>query len=151
MFSCTQTAVIICRADNPFKNEGEFEEKVVISHIKRNIYVNTFVHVATPSSTQLPVSAMATDHRWWLGNGYQAKRSTSNLCMFFPFCCKRAICLEVSCFSFRPQALGPPKLVPSSPCNSAALQLNVGKTENCSWGQCSGIQLLANCLVSSSF
>lgn len=108
--------MIICRADNPFKNEGEFEEKVVISCIKRNIYVNTFVHVATPSNTQLPVSAMATDHRWWLGNGYQAKRSTSNLCMFFPFCCKRAICLEV-----QTPSLGPPKLVPSSPCNSVAL------------------------------
>lgn len=55
--------MIICGADNPLKNEGEFEEQVVISHIKMNIYVNTFVQMATPSNTQLPASAMATNHR----------------------------------------------------------------------------------------
>lgn len=57
------------------------KKKVVISHIKE---LNAFVQVATtvPSNIHLPASAMTTNHRWCLEDGYQTERATSNL--FFP-------------------------------------------------------------------
>lgn len=58
--------MIICGADNPLTNEGDFEEKVVISHTDIwKKYQNPFVQVATPvpSNIHLPATAMATNHR----------------------------------------------------------------------------------------
>lgn len=65
----------------PVKMSETLKKKVVISHIKE---LNAFVQVATtvPSNIHLPASAMTTNHRWCLEDGYQTERATSNL--FFP-------------------------------------------------------------------
>lgn len=56
-------AMIICGADNPLKDEGDFEEKS--GYFTQKKKWNAFVQVATtmPSNIQLPASAMVTNHR----------------------------------------------------------------------------------------